>query len=128
MPFCTYSDCENYTEGSTNFCASHNLMFRKSKRDAKKIKVVTPVRKVSGKMAKELAVYEIKKAAHLKKFPNCQAKLIGCVNKNNTVHHIAKRGKNLNNEDTFLTVCTECHDQIEFKMSAKERREKHLLQ
>lgn len=129
MPFCLYSECSNYTEGSTNFCASHNSLMRKAKRDAGKVKVVTPIRKISAKMATELQEYEVKKAFHLKEHPDCQIKLIGCKGRmNNTIHHTAKRGKNLNNEETFLTACSFCHDQVEFVMSATERRENGYLQ
>lgn len=130
MPFCMYGDCENYTEGNTDFCASHNHAMRKAKKDASKVKVVTPIRKVSEKQAKELQVYEVLRAEHLKDHPDCQIKLIGCKNdrKTNTVHHCAKRGANLNKKEFFKTACLWCHDYVEFVMSAKERREKGLLQ
>jgi len=129
MGFCKWDGCENYCEGSTDFCASHNYAIRKqAKEDAKPPKVVKAIPKMTEKMAKELATFEVKKAAHLKKHPDCQVKLIGgCTNRNNVVHHAGKRGKNLNNEETFMTACDYCHDQIEFVLSAKERREKGFL-
>lgn len=86
-----------------------------------------PINPVSEKMAAKLVTFEQKKKVHLQAHPDCQARLTQCTNHNNTVHHTAKRGKNLNNEETFLTVCQDCHNQIEFVMSAKERRERGFL-
>lgn len=129
MGFCKWPDgCENYCEGSTDLCASHNHLLRKQAReDAKPPKEIKPIPKVTPKMARALKTLSVKKAEHLKKHPDCQIRLIGCTNQNKTVHHSAKRGKNLLNEETFLTACEFCHDQIEFKLSAKERREKGFL-
>lgn len=130
MPFCQFENCEAYTEGNTNYCGTHNSYLRKlAKEITKPPKIHKPIRQVSVKMAKELVIFEAKKAEHLKKHPDCQIKLVGCMNdrRTNTVHHAAKRGKNLNNEETFLTGCLYCHDQVETKLSAGERREKGLL-
>lgn len=129
MPFCLFQDCENYTEGSTDYCASHNAMMRKAKKEALKVKVVKPIRKVSEKQAKELAIFEVKKRKHLTEHPDCQIKLIGCKNNRatNTIHHAGKRGKNLNNEETFLTACVFCHDATHFLLSAQEQRRLGLL-
>lgn len=117
-------DCPNPCEGTTNGCASCNHALRKAEREAAKVKVRKPPKKVSAGMSKKLVIYKDKKAEHLAKHPDCQARLIGCNNnrKTNTVHHCAKRGKNINNEETFLTVCDNCHYEIEFVMSAKDRR------
>lgn len=125
-----YCACGNPIENKdTGLCASCNHAQRDAAKKANKVKVFKPIRKVSKKMAKDLRKYGLKKAAHLAKHPDCQVRLVGCQNnlKTNTVHHAAKRGKNLNNEETFLTACEYCHDQIEFVLSAKERREKGLL-
>lgn len=129
MPFCLYGECENYTEGSTDYCGTHNHMMRKAKKDALKVQVMKPVKKVSEKQAKELIIFEVKKKKHLAEYPDCQVKLVGCKNNRtrNTVHHAGKRGKNLNNEEMFMTACVFCHDQIEFVMSTAERRAKGYL-
>lgn len=85
--------------------------------------------KISEKLKGALIEYAHKKAEHLKKHPDCQAKLLGCQNdrKTNQLHHGAKRGENLNKEEFFITVCVHCHSVIETKLSASERREKGLL-
>lgn len=98
-----------------------------TRKQANKKASLKQVKKVSDKMAIELKIYEKKKKAHLKAHPDCQVKLVGCTNQNNVVHHSEKRGKNLNNEATFLTACDHCHKQIHFVLSGKENREKGLL-
>lgn len=109
-------------------CASCNADRRREERKAlKPKKEVKAISKISAKQAKALKEYAPKKEQHLKDHPNCQARLIGCTNRNNTVHHCAKRGKNLSKEEYFLTACDWCHDQIEFVMSAQERKEKGFL-
>ena len=89
-------------------------------------KAPRPIHKVSKKMADQLKEYTMAKAEHLKEHPDCQARLKEiCRNdrRSNTIHHTAKRGKNLTNKATFLTVCVPCHDHIETVLSAKERRD-----
>ncbi len=65
-PFCTYELCENYTEGSTQFCATHNAELRKAERMAKKVKIVKPIRKVSAQRSSQMFSYSANKAAFLK--------------------------------------------------------------
>jgi hypothetical protein len=125
--FCKVEGCDNYCEGRTDQCASHNAMDRKLAKVAMKEKKVYLIPKVSNKMAVDLRLYYKKREAHLKKHPSCQIKLIGCTGKATTVHHSAKRGKNLTNEETFMSGCGHCHHLVETKLSAKERREKGFL-
>lgn len=128
MPFCTYGLCENYIEGSTRFCATHNAMFRKEKKDAMKVKVVHPIRKISKKQAKELETYTILRTGYLKSHYYCEAKLQGCTHKAVDIHHTGGReGEKLTDISKFLAVCRECHSLLHDKLSAKERREKGLL-
>lgn len=137
MSFCKYPECENYTEGTTDYCGTHNHQMRKEHRESLKPKKVyvlpkatKPIKKVSAKLAKELTVYEVKKKKHLQEHPDCQIRLLNiCQNdrETNAIHHSAKRGKNLTNETTFLTACVHCHAQIETVMSAEERRERGFL-
>jgi len=85
---------------------------------------IKPVSKVH---AKELRSYFQKRKDFLETHKVCQAKLIRCEGKAVEVHHCAKRGKNLNNESTFMAVCAACHNQIERVISAVERRERGFL-
>lgn len=127
---CKTPDCNNYVEGRTEFCGSCNYAQRKALRESIKPVKIYQMRKVSSKLATGLKEYEVKKKAHLAKHPDCQALLKDiCMNnrRSNTIHHCGKRGKNLNNEETFLTVCVPCHDHIETVMSAAERRQKGFL-
>lgn len=72
----------------------------------------TPIRRVSKKHAAELRVYSGLRAKFLAERPYCEARL--CLGSLATeVHHTAKRGKNLNNVETWLPVCRPCHTYIE---------------
>ena len=116
-------------------CASCSSRQRKFERDSKKLesktqkKAAYKIPKISEKLKTALVDYKKLRIEHLKKHPDCQAKLIGCQNdrKTNQLHHLAKRGSNLNNTDFFMTVCIPCHSTIETKLSAATRREKGLL-
>lgn len=128
MPFCLYQDCENYTEGTTYFCATHNAMYRKAKRDALKVRVVSPIRKVSEKRKNENKVYGVLREAYLKTHYYCQIKLFGCTHKATEIHHVKPReGKGLTDITSFRAACHNCHSLLHNKLSAKERREKNLL-
>ena len=116
-------------------CASCSARNRKFERDSKNLEVKNQkkatykIPKVSEKLKAALIDYKKLRLEHLKEHPDCQVKLIGCQNHRptNTVHHCAKRGKNLSKKEYFKTACTYCHDQTEFVLSAKTRREKGLL-
>ena len=128
MKFCSVSGCENLVEGRTEMCATHNHEQRKAMKQARNIKVVAPVKKVSSQRQKDQAEYNILRELQLKEFPKCQIKLKGiCTVIAIQVHHSAKRGKNYLNKGTFLSACDECHKHLETKLSAAERREKGLL-
>lgn len=124
---CKECDRNPIENRDTGLCASCGALARKLERQASKPVKVYQMPKVSPKMAKELRTYSQKKADHLKKHPYCQIKLIGCTHRGTQVHHAAKRGKNLNNEETFMTACDDCHNYVERVMSAKERRERGFL-
>ncbi len=94
----------------------------KSPKKAKKA-----IRKVSKVQAKEIKIYFQKRKDFLEKHTTCQAKLVGCDYKATEIHHTSKRGKNLNNEGSFLAVCRPCHVSIETVLSARERRNKGFL-
>ena len=127
--------CGNKATEANGNCGSCNARIRKFERQSKSLNEKTrkkwlyKIPKISDKLKAELVTYARKKKEHLEKHPDCQIKLVGCQNdrKTNSVHHPAKRGKNLNREEFFQTACIYCHDQVERVMSAKERREKGLL-
>ncbi len=125
---CRTEGCENRVENpDTMLCASCGHAMRKEARRAAMVKVVTPIRKVSKKMAKDLQDYSVLRENFLKEHEVCEVNLFGCTYHSVEVHHSAKRGKNLLNEETFVATCRHCHDMIEFKMSAEDRRELGLL-
>lgn len=112
----------------TQLCASCAHAQRKAEKAASKVKIVTPIRKVSKKMAKDLQDYGVLRKIHLQEHPECQINIPGvCDGQATTVHHCAKRGVNLLKADTFKSACMPCHEYIETKMSAEERRERGLL-
>ena len=125
---CKTDGCENYTEGTTDFCASCNHALRKLARDLSKVKVVKPIRKVSAKKMTETRIYKARRKHFLKAHPNCQIKLDVCTGKATQIHHAAGRiGSNYTNKNTFVATCDGCHRKLHDVLSAKERREKGFL-
>lgn len=109
-------------------CATCAHTQRRAERQASKVKVVAPVKKVSAKHAKELQDYGILRRQYLQGHPECEVRIEGvCDGHATTVHHCAKRGVNLLREDTFKAACMPCHEYIETKMSAEGRRATGLL-
>lgn len=68
-----------------------------------------PIAKASKKRLVELRNYSVLRKDYLKDFPNCQAKLEGCKKKATDIHHQVGRGANLNNTDTWISICRPCH-------------------
>lgn len=128
MRTCSIEGCSNLVEGRTDMCGSHNFEQRRADKRALNVKMVQPVKKVSSKRAEEKVKYDALRIIHLREFPECQVKLKDiCTKKATTIHHAGKRGKNYLNRSTFLSACMECHDHLETKLTASERREKGLL-
>lgn len=124
----TCPDCDSIKTERNGYCASCNMARRKEERRNAMVKVVKPIRKVSKKMAKDLQDYGVLRRKHLAEHPECEIRLPGiCDGQAVSVHHCAKRGQNLLRADTFKSACMPCHDYVETKMSAEERREKGLL-
>jgi|SRR6478609_2142719 len=127
--------CGNEKIEANDMCASCNARQRKFERDSKKLeaknqkKATYKIPKISEGLKTAMIDYVKAKREHLKEHPDCQIKLVGCQNdrKTNTIHHVAKRGKNLAKKEWFKTACIYCHDIVETKLSAAERREKGLL-
>ena len=65
--------------------------------------------RVSKKHRAELAVYSGKRKAYLLSNPFCDI----CGVEATDIHHKARRGKNLNNVETWMPVCRQCHQYIE---------------
>ena len=80
-----------------------SLLKRRSKLTSKK-----PMNKVSERHAKELTKYQKAKREHFALNPFCAICGFGA----NDIHHMAKRGKNLCNKDTFLSLCRRCHCKV----------------
>jgi hypothetical protein len=124
---CATEDCENYTEGSTPYCGSCNHAIRKAEKEANKIKAVQKIKKVSAKQSKKNRLYTTQRIDFLTQNPLCQMRLQGCTIIATTVHHTEKRGENTNKVESFMGACGNCHDLVETKLSAVERREKGFL-
>lgn len=67
--------------------------------------------KVSKSMLKKLAEYRPLRDKYMSENEICEVK--GCNRKSQDLHHVARRGKNICNVETFLAVCRECHIHIE---------------
>jgi len=125
---CIIEGCENPVENrTTGLCATHGAIERKAERDAKKIKIVKPIKKVSEHKAKELTEYAKLKKQFLETNMACQIRLPGCFISSFDVHHCSKSESNFLNTNTWMAVCRNCHRQIETEMSAESRREQGLL-
>jgi hypothetical protein len=122
MLCCLHPDCQNLPERN-GYCPRHNRENRKAETDALKVKKKYVIPKTSPKMKQELKTYSVLRKEYLKKHPECQLKLIGCVSEATDIHHLDKRGKNLNNTDTWLSACRPCHSTLHDKLSAKEARD-----
>lgn len=125
MKTCLTSDCQNITEGSTDFCSSCNRRHRKiaseRKKEAEKRELLNAKskpwypkpKKVSDKR-KELNKEYFKLVEQFKKDnPECKGKCNEyCTKNTNDPHHKRGRGKYLLDVTTWLPVCRNCHDYI----------------
>ena len=67
------------------------------------------MKRISEKRMKEGKEYSKKRSQFLTELPMCEV----CLRANSTdVHHIAGRGKNYLNKETWLSTCRSCHDKI----------------
>lgn len=93
------------------YCASCNHEQRKAERNASKVKVVVPIKKVSATRAKENQVYARLRKEYLEAYPCCEVP--ECHRKSSEIHH--QKGRNgdlLMNTDYFMAVCHEHHHMI----------------
>ena len=126
MNKCLEFDCENIVEGNTNYCATHNFEHRRAERNAKKVKIVHQVKKVSESKAQELKEYNKLKKQFLETKMACEMRLPGCFLNSFDIHHCSKSESNFLNTNTWLAVCRSCHKKLE-DLPAEERRLKGLL-
>jgi hypothetical protein len=112
--------CENFKEGNMPGCPSCNHAARKASKV--KVKVVTPVKKMTQKKADELAKYPGLKRQYIAVHPICEVVLTGCTFNSIQIHHCSISAKNFLNTDTWLAVCPNCHKFVE-DMPAEKRRE-----
>lgn len=145
MKTCATTDCENVTEGNTEFCGSCNRHHRKVAKERQqaglkklaqieKLKVasLTPrptVKKVSAKRKELNKDYDLLRLEYLAEHPNCEIRLVGCDSTAIEIHHTysgSNKVAHLNDVSTWKATCTWCHRQLHDKMSAKEARERGL--
>lgn len=113
---CQYLDedfepCTNMCEGNSLHCATHNHAIRKAEREAKKTKIVKPVKKITEKRAKQNREYLEIRVHFLEQYPMCQ--IGGCNNKSTEVHHMKGKANDLlTNPENFLAICSDCHRKI----------------
>jgi len=129
MKTCSFPGCENYTEGRTEFCASHNAHFRKEKRQAAKNALKKPARipKFSEKKATKILPYAVMRRIYLKENPVCEANLNSCETHSAEIHHKSMSDLDYLEVKTWMAVCRSCHNFIEQIMGAEERRERGFL-
>jgi hypothetical protein len=111
MKFCIIPDCDNLVEGRTDYCASHNHELRKAERQAKKVQIVKPVRKITAKRSKENQEYLKLRDEYLIAYTACEVE--DCHNKSTQIHHMKGRENDLLLDvKYFLAVCFDCHEKI----------------
>ena len=64
---------------------------------------------VSKKHKVELAEYSKRRKTYLLRYPHCEI----CGVMATDIHHKERRGKNLNNEETWIPLCRACHQFVE---------------
>ena len=125
---CQTPNCENYCEGTTNYCGSCNHAVRKEHRNSLKEKKKYVIPKVTAKRKEENKAYTPLRKKYLEDHPECQVKLLGiCTGKALEIHHVSTSQKDFLNIKTWKSSCCECHRHLETVLSAEVRREKNLL-
>lgn len=125
---CQTPDCDNYVEGTTNHCATHNALARKEHRNSLKEKKKYVIPKVTAKRKEENKLYSPLRKQYLEDHPECQVKLLGiCTGKALEIHHVSTSHKDFLNIKTWKSSCKECHRFLETVLSAQARRNLGLL-
>ena len=123
---CIIDGCDNPCEGSLWICATHNAEKRKAEREAKKVKIIKPIKKMSAKRAEQVPVYSKLKMAFLEDKMMCELQFEGCFKLATQIHHVSKSDLNFLNTETWKRACANCHPIAE-ALPAEQRREMGLL-
>ena len=92
----------------TGECASCGAARRKSERQAKQVRVATPIKQVAPKRAGQLQEYAKLRKDYLSLYPICEVE--NCEAKSTELHHQAGReGERLLDSNYFMAVCAEHH-------------------
>lgn len=111
MTSCINGDGNPVENRTTGLCASCSHALRKAEKDAARVKVVKPIRKVSAERSKENHVYARLRKEYLEAYPCCEVP--ECHHKSTELHHQKGRsGDLLTNTDYFMAVCHEHHHMI----------------
>lgn len=109
---CIIDGCPNPVENrETGLCASCGAAMRKAERQSKKVKIVSPVKKITQKRAAQTVEYTKLRREYLEAYPACEVE--ECNNKSKEIHH--KKGREeelLTDVDNFMAVCPSCHHKI----------------
>lgn len=81
------------------------------------------INKVSEKQKVRNKEYSVKRMKHLVENPMCQIALPGCTKFATDIHHVEGRGINTTNEETFKSLCRNCHQKVHFQLTREERNE-----
>lgn len=106
-----------------NVAALARKLYKVQPRQKKGLKrQIKPIAKLSKTMVANLKVYVPAKREYLKAHPMCEANLGNCTRISVDIHHKAGRiGKLLYATAYFLSVCRNCHNELENKpLIAKE--------
>lgn len=104
-------DCGNEKIEANGRCASCAHALRKAERQARKVTIVQPVRKVALKRAAQNAEYSKLRREYLALYPVCEIE--ECQNPSTEIHHSAGReGERLLDVNYFVAVCHDCHVRI----------------
>lgn len=117
----TCIDCGSDKIEANDRCASCNHALRKAERQASKVTIVKPIKKVAPKRAVQNAEYAKLRREYLALYPVCEVE--DCHNPSLEIHHQRGReGDRLLDTNYFLAVCREHH--AHFTEHSKEAVEK----
>lgn len=104
-------DCGSDKIEANDRCASCNHALRKAERNARKVTIVKPIKKVAPKRAAQNAEYLKLRKDYLALYPICECE--ECHNPSTEIHHSAgKEGDRLLDVTFFIAVCRRCHVKI----------------
>lgn len=109
---CIIDGCPNPVENrETGLCASCGAAMRKAERQSKKVKIVSPVKKITQKRAAQTVEYTKLRREYLALYPVCEVP--ECNIKATEIHH--QKGKEndmLLDTNYFMAVCPGHHHEF----------------